>query len=91
MIPHRFSRLPRIAPLNRIENAAYPRLVKGLQLVDQSAEPLDIVASQLDLMISGIPAHVIADRYLVMGAQPYPVFEQVMAKVGASPRTSAES
>lgn len=35
-----------------------------------------------DLMIDGIPAHVIADRYLVMGAQPYDVFERVMAKVG---------
>jgi predicted DsbA family dithiol-disulfide isomerase len=47
-------------------------------------------AEALDLMISGIPAHVIAERYLVMGAQPYPVFEQVMAKVGASRRTSQD-
>ena len=35
-----------------------------------------------DLMISGIPAHVVADRYLVMGAQPYDVFERLMAKLG---------
>ncbi len=48
-------------------------------------------AEALDLMISGIPAHVIAGRYLVMGAQPYPVFEQVMGKVGASRRTAPES
>jgi len=47
-------------------------------------------AEALELMISGIPAHVIADRYLVMGAQPYPVFEQVMAKVGAARRTAPD-
>ena len=41
-----------------------------------------------DLMIDGIPAHVIADRYLVMGAQPYDVFERVMAKVGVPKRES---
>lgn len=34
-----------------------------------------------DLMISGIPAHVVADRYLVMGAQPYEVFERVMGRL----------
>jgi predicted DsbA family dithiol-disulfide isomerase len=41
-----------------------------------------------DLMIDGIPAHVIADRYLVMGAQPYELFERVMAKVGVARRTA---
>jgi len=40
-----------------------------------------------DLMISGIPAHVIADRYLVIGAQPYDVFERVMAQVGVLRRS----
>jgi predicted DsbA family dithiol-disulfide isomerase len=40
--------------------------------------------------INGIPAHVIADRYLVMGAQPYDLFERVMAKVGV-PKRDAES
>lgn len=30
--------------------------------------------------IRGIPAYII-DRYLVVGAQPYPVFEQVMERV----------
>ena len=41
-----------------------------------------------ELMINGIPAHVIADRYLVMGAQPYDLFERVMAKVGVPKRPS---
>jgi len=39
-----------------------------------------------ELGINGIPAHVIADRYLVMGAQPYGLFERVMAKVGVPKR-----
>jgi predicted DsbA family dithiol-disulfide isomerase len=37
-----------------------------------------------ELMINGIPAHVIADRYLVMGAQPYEVFERVMARLNVA-------
>jgi predicted DsbA family dithiol-disulfide isomerase len=40
-----------------------------------------------ELGINGIPAHVIADRYLVMGAQPYDLFERVMAKVGVARRS----
>ena len=40
-----------------------------------------------ELGINGIPAHVIADRYLVMGAQPYELFERVMAKVGVARRS----
>ncbi len=43
-----------------------------------------------ELGINGIPAHIIADRYLVMGAQPYELFERVMAKVGV-PKRNAES
>jgi predicted DsbA family dithiol-disulfide isomerase len=43
-----------------------------------------------ELMIDGIPAHVIADRYLVMGAQPYDLFERVMAKLNV-PKQSATS
>jgi predicted DsbA family dithiol-disulfide isomerase len=42
-----------------------------------------------ELMIDGIPAHVIADRYLVMGAQPYDLFERVMAKIGVARREPA--
>jgi predicted DsbA family dithiol-disulfide isomerase len=41
-----------------------------------------------ELGITGIPAHVIADKYLVMGAQPYDLFERVMAKVGVPKRDS---
>jgi len=43
-----------------------------------------------ELGINGIPAHVIADKYLVMGAQPYDLFERVMAKVGV-PRRDASA
>jgi predicted DsbA family dithiol-disulfide isomerase len=39
-------------------------------------------------MISGIPAHVIDNRHLVMGAQPYELFERVMTKVGVPKRPS---
>jgi predicted DsbA family dithiol-disulfide isomerase len=39
-----------------------------------------------ELMITGIPAHVIADRYLVMGAQPYDVFERVMERLNVPRR-----
>ena len=42
----------------------------------------------LDLMIEGIPAHLIADRYLVMGAQPYEHFERVMQRLGIGRRSS---
>ena len=41
-----------------------------------------------ELGINGIPAHVIADRYLVMGAQPYDLFERVLAKVGVPKRSN---
>lgn len=41
-----------------------------------------------DLMIDGIPAHVIAGRYLVMGAQPYDLFERVMAKLEVPKRVT---
>jgi predicted DsbA family dithiol-disulfide isomerase len=39
-----------------------------------------------ELMISGIPAHVVADRYLVMGAQPYDVFQRLMGRLGIGRR-----
>lgn len=42
-----------------------------------------------DLMITGIPAHVIADRYLVMGAQPYDVFERVMDRLEVAKKGSS--
>jgi predicted DsbA family dithiol-disulfide isomerase len=43
-----------------------------------------------ELGINGIPAHVIADKYLVMGAQPYDLFERVMAKLDVPRRASAD-
>ena len=48
-------------------------------------------AEALELRINGIPAHIFADRFLVMGAQPYPVFEQVMARLGAARRAAGDS
>lgn len=36
--------------------------------------------------ITGVPAYILGNRYLIMGAQPYDVFRQVMAELGASPR-----
>ncbi len=50
---------------------------------DRFGDYLDARRSEAEeLGINGIPAHVIADKYLVMGAQPYNLFERVMAKVG---------
>lgn len=40
-----------------------------------------------ELMITGIPAHVVADRYLVMGAQPYELFERLMARLDVPKRS----
>lgn len=34
--------------------------------------------------ITGVPAYILGDRYLVMGAQPYQVFQQVMNELGAA-------
>jgi len=38
-------------------------------------------AEAQELMIGGIPAHLIADRYLVMGAQPYEVFARLLNRL----------
>jgi predicted DsbA family dithiol-disulfide isomerase len=49
---------------------------------DRFGDYLDARRSEAEeLGINGIPAHVIADKYLVMGAQPYDLFERVMAKL----------
>ena len=57
---------------------------------DRFGDYLDARRSEAEeLGINGIPAHVIADRYLVMGAQPYDLFERVMAKVGVPKRASS--
>jgi predicted DsbA family dithiol-disulfide isomerase len=41
-----------------------------------------------ELMINGIPAHVIAESYLIMGAQTYEVFERVMARLDVRRRNA---
>lgn len=44
-----------------------------------------------ELMISGIPAHVIGNRFLVMGAQPYETFVQVMTRLQVPHRPAGET
>lgn len=54
---------------------------------DEYGDYLDAQRAEADdLMISGIPAHVVANRYLVMGAQPYEVFERLMGRLGTQRR-----
>jgi len=36
--------------------------------------------------VTGIPTFVVAGKYAVVGAQEYPVFKQLMAKLGVAPR-----
>ena len=48
-------------------------------------------AEAQELMIDGIPAHIIDDRYLVMGAQPYDLFERVMGRLGVGRRITTTS
>jgi predicted DsbA family dithiol-disulfide isomerase len=33
--------------------------------------------------ITGVPAYVLGERYLIMGAQPYALFQQVMAELNS--------
>ncbi len=50
--------------------------------MDAYGDLLDARRSEAEeLMITGIPAHVFADRYLVLGAQPYETFERVMTRL----------
>jgi predicted DsbA family dithiol-disulfide isomerase len=86
-----------------VSDLAVLRRVSGQAGVDPDATARSVEADEYgdyldarraeaeDLMISGIPAHVIADRYLVMGAQPYEVFERVLNQLGVSRRVSAET
>jgi len=60
--------------------------------VDRFGDYLDARRAEAEeLMIDGIPAHVIADRYLVMGAQPYDTFERVMARLDVPRRTNTDA
>ena len=60
--------LERGAFLAALDDPAYDQLVEA-----------DIAFAQSNGM-TGVPALVFADKYLVMGAQPYPVLEQVLQR-----------
>lgn len=63
-----------------------PDAVEAAVRADRYGALLDSRRAEAEeLMISGIPAHVVADRYLLMGAQPYDVFERLMNRL-AVPR-----
>jgi predicted DsbA family dithiol-disulfide isomerase len=65
----------------------------ALQAATESGSYLRVVDEHIgnahSLGISGVPAYILGDRYLIMGAQPYDVFRQVMAELGATPREAA--
>jgi len=43
-----------------------------------------------DVGITGVPAYILGNRYLIMGAQPYDVFRQVMAELRAAPQSRGD-
>jgi predicted DsbA family dithiol-disulfide isomerase len=54
---------------------------------DEYGDFLDARRAEAEEMgINGIPAHIADDRYLVMGAQPYEVFERLMGQLGTARR-----
>jgi predicted DsbA family dithiol-disulfide isomerase len=53
-----------------VEQGKYTAVVQGL--VDEAHA----------IGVTGVPTYVLNDRYAVVGAQPYSVFEQVIAKLG---------
>ncbi len=80
--------LRRVAQRAGVDPEAMAKSVEA----DEYGDYLDVRRAEAeDLMISGIPAHVIADRYLVMGAQPYGVFERVMTQLGVTRKATAET
>jgi predicted DsbA family dithiol-disulfide isomerase len=54
-----------------VEQGKYTAVVQGL--VDEAHA----------IGVTGVPTYELNDRYAVVGAQPYSVFEQVIAKLGA--------
>ena len=48
-------------------------------LIDESRREAESVG------INAIPAHVFGGRYLVVGAQPYEIFQQVLERMGQDP------
>ena len=80
--------LKEVAARAGVDVAGMEAAIKG----DRFGDYLDARRAEAEeLGINGIPAHVIADRYLVMGAQPYDLFERVMAKVGVPRRDGQPS
>ena len=66
-----------------------PEAIQTAVQSDRYGDYLDARRAEAEeLMINGIPAHVIAERYLIMGAQTYDVFERVMARLDV-PRRNA--
>jgi predicted DsbA family dithiol-disulfide isomerase len=66
-----------------------PEAIQTAVQSDRYGDYLDARRAEAEeLMINGIPAHVIAERYLIMGAQTYEVFERVMARLDV-PRRNA--
>ncbi len=53
-------------------------------LLDQTRREAESVG------INAIPAHVFAGRYLVVGAQPYEMFRQVLDRIGSAPAEAGE-
>ena len=66
-----------------------PEAIQTAVQSDRYGDYLDARRAEAEeLMINGIPAHVIADRYLIMGAQAYEVFERVMARLDVRRRNA---
>ncbi len=65
--------LGRDAVLAALENDEY------LTRVSQQTE------AALELGVGGVPAWIIDERYLLPGAQPHDVFDQVLQRLGHSP------
>ncbi len=50
-----------------------------------SAVVQELVDEAYALGVTGVPTYVINDRYAIVGAQPYSVFEQVIARLSEDP------
>ncbi len=46
------------------------------------------IADARDIGVNSVPTYVLNDRYAIVGAQPFAVFKQVIARISASPQAS---
>lgn len=69
-----------------LEQEAVLAAIEDLEYRRRVSEQTDAV---LDLGAGGVPAWVIDDRFLVPGAQPHDVFDQVLTRLGYTPTTDA--